>query len=484
MNPIKMAGFVVTAFIFSLGIASAAPHMKTDTDFYPYAPSLLKWDKTTVEFTDPATCGECHPEKYEQWQGSMHAMAFKDPIYQGELSLARKEAGHDTARLCEGCHTPAAVVTGEVKGTPDFKGLSPLAMAGVSCDVCHSIKDHTGWQTPYHQPENGSLILSPGLDRDGQAVLTKYGPMEPYEGCGDDFHTCVQSKLHTKSELCASCHQVFNPRTHTPLESTYQEWKEGAYSTQDIQCQDCHMVDTATFIRSADQFVKPASGEHLHYFNGANLLLYSMTANAAQRAGNEDLAANAREKYKMAEARLKAAAELEVSGEYSNGRLAEIHVRVKNVRSGHNLPTSLTNIREMWLEVTATDGAGKTIMSTGTVDDRGKIADGARIFNTVGQDRNFKYSIHPWEIETFSKKETIPPKGSRNVVYGINLEEKGPVTIHAKLQFRQASQSIAEKLYSLFPDPGLAEKTYGVKQLPMIPVVEMTSTTVVLKDQI
>jgi hypothetical protein len=244
------------------------------------------------------------------------------------------------------------------------------------------------------------------------------------------------------------------------------------------------MVDTATFKRSADRFVKPAPGEHRHYFNGANLLLYSMTANAAQRSGDEDLAANAREKYAMAVARLKAAAELEVSGEYANGRLAEIHVRVKNVRAGHNLPTSLTNIREMWLEVTATDGQGKTIMSTGTVDDRGKIADGARIFNTLGQDKNFEFSIHPWEIETFSKKETIPPRGSRNVVYGINLEEKGPVTIHARLQFRQASQAVAEKLYKLFPDPALAEKTYGVKQLPMIPVVEMTSTTVVLKDQI
>jgi len=471
----------MAALLLSNGTISAEPYMKTDTKFYPYAPSLLKWDKTKAQFNDPAKCGECHPEKYEQWQGSMHSMAFRDPIYQGELHLAREKEGNDTARLCEGCHTPAAVVTGEVKG-PGFKGLSPVAMAGVSCDVCHSIKDHTGWQTPYHQPENGSIILSPGKEGQDGPILTKYGPMAPDEGCGDDFHTCVESKLHTSSELCASCHQVFNPKTHTPLETTYQEWKESAYSTKNIHCQDCHMVDTETFKRSADRFVRPEKEEYQHFFNGANLLLYSMTALAAERSGDKELAANVMEKYKMAEARIKAAAELEVSPGYSNGRLTEIRIRVKNIRAGHNLPTSLTNIREMWLEVTATDQNGKVLMSTGSLTPKGKLDDNTRIFNTMGQDKEFKFSIHPWEIETFSKKETIPPKGFRDVVYGIRVESKTPVTVHAKLRFRQASQEIAEKFYSLFPDRKFLEKEYGMTTLPIIPVVDMCDITTVIDN--
>ena len=143
---------------------------------YPYSPSLINWDKTQADFTSPATCAACHPGKYKEWTGSMHALAFTDPVYQGELNAAVKAVGHDIAILCEGCHSPAAVVKGEIKGA-GLAGLSPLAKAGVSCDVCHSISRHTHWQTPNHQPGNGSFILSPGKDTADGTVLTKYGPM-------------------------------------------------------------------------------------------------------------------------------------------------------------------------------------------------------------------------------------------------------------------------------------------------------------------
>lgn len=476
MKPSTIVPLIVATLLFVSPSIAAPPYMQTDTSFYPYAPSLLKWEKTGAEFTDSETCGECHPEQYEEWQGSMHAMAFQDPIYQGELSLAVTKAGHDTARQCEGCHSPAAVVKGEIKGA-GLKDLSPLALAGVSCDVCHSVKGHTHWQTPSHQPENGSLILSPGKDDE---ELTKYGPTAPDEECGDGFHTCIQSTLHTSAELCASCHQVFNHRTHTPLEASYQEWKNSPYSTKSIHCQDCHMVDTKTFKRSADELVRPKPGEYRHYFNGANLFLYNMTALAAEKNNNKELAANAREKYEMAVARLKAAAELEVVPVHRNNRLAEIRIRVKNIRAGHNLPTSLTNIRQMWLEVTATDPAGKVLMSTGSISPKGELAKDTRIFNTRGQDGNLNFSIYPWEIETFSKNETVPPKGFRDVVYGLSMEKETPVTVHARLRFRQADQKIAEKLLRLVPDPGHLEKIYGIKEIPLLPVIDMTTITVII----
>lgn len=31
------------------------------------------------DYTDPATCGGCHNEIYEQWKGSMHANAHVNP---------------------------------------------------------------------------------------------------------------------------------------------------------------------------------------------------------------------------------------------------------------------------------------------------------------------------------------------------------------------------------------------------------------------
>jgi len=154
----------------------------------------------------------------------VHALAFQDPVYQGELNKAVKAVGHDIARQCEGCHTPAGVVTGEVK-KPGLAGLGPVAMAGVSCDVCHSVSGTTHWQTPSHEPENGSMILSPGRDGPDGPVLVKRVPFPPSEECGDDFHVCEESPLHLQAELCASCHQVYHYEQHFPLEATYLEEK-------------------------------------------------------------------------------------------------------------------------------------------------------------------------------------------------------------------------------------------------------------------
>ncbi len=454
---------------------------KVDKEFYPHAPSLVKWDKSSAEFTDPQTCAECHPDQYEEWTNSVHALAFQDPIYQGELNAAIKAVGHDIAKQCEGCHTPAAVVQGEIKGA-GITGLSPLAMAGVSCDVCHSISGHTGRQTPYGQPENGSIILSPGKDTKDGAVLTKHTPFPPEEGCGEGFHECVESPLHLTSELCASCHQVFHYETHTPLEATYAEWKNGPYAVNNIHCQDCHMVEIDTFKRAADQFIRPKRGEYHHYFNGANFLLYFLSDAAAKKAGNEELAANAYKKFEMAVARLQAAAELDIAPVYRNDRLAEIKVRVRNIRAGHNLPTSLTNVRQMWLEVTAKDSKGNILMTSGTVDANGKISKDVRMFNSEGQHEGFHFAIDPWEVQSFAKHDTIPPKGYRDAFYGLAAPKGTPITFEAKLRYRQADQKVAEKLLGLVPEDIHLDAIYGLKEIPILPIIDMVSKTVTINN--
>lgn len=460
--------------------APALAANKVDKEQYPYAPSLIQWEKSAAEFTDPETCGECHPQQYEEWQGSMHSMAFQDPVYQGELNLAIKAVGHDIAKQCEGCHTPAAVVTGQIKGA-GLEGLGPVAMAGVSCDVCHSIKGHTHWQTPSHQPENGSFILSPGREEEGEAVLTKYGPFTPDEWCGDGFHECVESPLHLQAELCASCHQVTHYESNTAIESTYTEWKNSPYAVKEIACQDCHMVELDTFIRSADTFQKPERGDYRHYFNGANFLLYHLTGLAAKKAGDDELAANVQQKFDMAVGRLQAAAELEISPVYRNGDLAEIKVRVHNRRAGHNLPTSLTNIRQMWLEITATDSQGRVVMSSGKIDSKGELPTETRLFNADGMGESLHFAIDPWEVISFSRNDTIPPKGYRDVHYGLSSDEE--LTVNIKLRFRQATQKVAEKLLSHVPDDMHLDAIYGITEVPAVPIVDMIDKTIVIKPK-
>jgi len=477
-----------TAVIFSLflstpGSGDESSYFTVDREFYPYYPSLVKWNKSKAPFTEPEVCAGCHPKQYEEWTGSAHALAFQDPVYQGELNKGFKAVGHEVTRQCEGCHSPAGMVTGEIKG-PGLKGLGKVALAGVSCDICHSVSGVTHRETPSREPGNGSIILTPGKETADGVRLTKYGPSKPAEGCGGGFHDCVESSLHVNVELCAACHQITHYKSHFPLESTYAEWKRSTYAQKGILCQDCHMVDIATFIRTADTLTKPDRSQYHHYFGGANYLLYYLAETAARKAGDEKLAANLKQKYEMAVAKLKAAAELELSPVYRNGALAEVRVRVRNIRAGHNLPTSLTNVRQMWLEVTARDAAGNVVLTSGGFDSPGTLIAGTRQFTSEGMDTEFHFAIDPWQVTGFSQHETIPPRGFKDAFFSVApIKKQGAVAVEASLRYRQADQKVAMKLLDALPEDMSLERTYGIKYVPALPIVEMAKKKASFKSK-
>jgi hypothetical protein len=444
-----------------------------DREFYPYYPSLIKWNKSTVGFNEPRKCGGCHSRQYKEWNGSVHSIALKDPIYQGELNKAVKAVGHEITRQCEGCHSPVGMITGEIKGA-GLAGLSEMALAGVSCDVCHSISGVTHWQTPSHEPENGSFILTPGVETAEGPTLVKRGPFKPSSTCGAGFHSCAESTLHLQADLCASCHQVYHYDSHFPIESTYLEWKHGPYAQKGILCQDCHMVEIDGFKRAADQFIKPQRTEYRHYFSGANFLLTYLASGAAKLAGDDKLAKSLMQQYDMAVERLKSSADLEIIPIYAESGLKEVQIRVKNIRAGHNLPTSLTNVRQMWLEIIAKDEHGKVIMSSGTLKADGTLPEEARNFNSDGMGRDFHFAIDPWVVTAFSKHETIPPRGWKDAFYGVPvLPGVKELTVEARLRFRQADQKVAEALLAAVPKDINLEKTYGLKSVPPLPVIDM-----------
>jgi len=477
-----MLSILVVALCIAMTAAAAPPSAVFDLDreFYPYYPSLIKWNKSSAPFTPPETCRDCHPKQYKEWSGSVHSLAFLDPIYQGELNKAVKAVGHEISRQCEGCHSPAGMVTGEIKGA-GVSGLSSVARNGVSCDICHSVSGVTHWQTPSHDPENGSMILTPGVDGKDEPTLIKRGPFKPTEGCGGGFHECVESPLHLRSDLCASCHQVYHYEAHFPLEATYNEWKGGAYAQKEILCQDCHMVDLPTFKKVADTFYKPTRSEYQHHFNGANYLLYYLAAGAATKAGNKSDATNLMKKYEMAVERLKMVADIDLAPVYRDGKLAEIRVQVKNIRAGHNLPSSLTNVRQMWLEVTARDEQGKVLFQSGSLRPDGSLPDNTRNFHSDGMGKDFHFAIDPWVVTGFSRHDTIPPRGYREVFYGIQPPAGvKQVTIEAKLRYRQADQKVAEALLAAVPKDIDLKAVYGLDKVPTLPVVDMVEKKAIL----
>jgi hypothetical protein len=461
---------LMVASLLLTTLAAAEPAVFSfDRSFYPYYPSLIKWEKSEVPFTPPQKCGECHVKQFAEWNGSVHNLALEDPIYQGELNKAVKAVGHTITRQCEGCHSPAGMLTGEVKGA-GLAGLSPMARGGVSCDICHSISGVTHQQTPSHDPENGSMILTPGE----KGMPVKRAPFKPSSECGGGFHRCEQSSFQLKADLCASCHQVYHYDSHFPLEATYNEWKAGPYAQLDILCQDCHMVDIATFRDVADIFKKPERSDYRHYFNGANYLLSYLSAAAARKSGDATLAKRLMAQYDMAVERLRSAADLEITPVYRDRELAEVKVRVKNIRAGHNLPTSLTNVRQMWLEIVARDENGKQILSSGSVAPDGSLPADVRIFNSDGMGKDFHFAVHPWVVTAFLRHDTIPARGYKDVYYGI----KPPagvkdISVEVKLRYRQADQSVAEGLLGAVPTDIDLKAKYGIDKIPLLPIVDM-----------
>ena len=157
-------------------------------------------------------------------------------------------------------------------------------------------------------------------------------------------------------------------------------------------------------------------------------------------------------------------------------------MRVKNIRAGHNLPTSLTNVRQIWLEMTVRDQNGKVVMTTGTVDKDGELPQEARIFNSEGMDKGFHFAVDPWKVIAFSRHDSIPPKGYKDVYYGVSAESgQGPLAIEVKLRYRQAEQKLAHALLAAVPKDIDLAATYGLTAMPDLPIVDMVSKSVQVK---
>jgi Zn-finger protein len=429
----------VTLILLSSGISTAV-----DQEKFPFFPSLLNTTSggpvSSSEFEDPGRCRICHRDIYNQWKGSMHSNAWVDPVFQALWKMGDEETGGAVRNLCSGCHSPIGTVGEEVTFDP-VSGMfraSPIAEKGVQCDFCHTVKASTWRDTPTTQPQNGSLIMDPGNVKRG-----------PYKESNSPGHDTEYSELHTSAEFCGSCHHVFHPVTNFPIERTYDEWKQSVYARAGIVCQDCHMMPLQKAVEAARTLVKPVNpGKasplgperetvYTHEFVGANFTVPHLLG--SQRHAE------------MAEERLKTAADIKfhLPEKAVSGQLVRFKVEVINIGAGHNLPTSLTEVRQMWLDVTVKDPKGEVLMRSGSLDDRGTIDPDANIFRAVAVDKDGNVTRKPWAISHFSEVRVIPPKGSDKSTYSFILPgkiRKGELSIDAVLRYRSFPQHLADEL--------------------------------------
>lgn len=455
-----LVGWRAILLSVALGVVIAAPATGADTltETFPFFPSLLNTvdgkPLTPDAFEDPTICAGCHVDIYAQWDGSMHSNAFNDPVFQALWKIGEQETEGFTRNLCGGCHTAVGVLANDLVFQNGEFIAGETARKGVHCDVCHTITASTYHKTPTGEPQNASFIIEPGNIKRG-----------PYKDSQSQYHESAYSELHTKSEFCANCHNVFHPVNNFHIENTYNEWKFSVYAQNGIQCQHCHMMPVEKAIEAARTLTPPVNpgqpaitgpqrpNMFTHEFVGANFTVPALM-------GHQQHAA-------IATARLKSAAEVTIQApeQSATQRLCTFTVRVINIGAGHNLPTSLTEVRQMWLDVTVSDANGTVLLRSGDLDADGNIINDPRIFNSHAVDSMGRHTVKPWEIVRFESVHTIPPKGSATERYAFLVPHnaRGPINVQAVLRYRSYPQAVANMLLG--------------DAAPTLPIVDMAAAS-------
>jgi hypothetical protein len=302
----------------------------------------------------PEACAPCHPQHFEEWSGSMHAYAVTDPVFHAMHALGQAETGGALGDFCIRCHSPAGTKTGEIKpSSRGVEGLSAVASAGVSCEVCHR-----GVQLKPGRPANASFEFTAGA-----AMVASLPDPAP-----NPFHASESRDTLREPAFCGSCHNVSNLRG-VPVEKPFDEYRASAFPSRGVRCIDCHML---TYAGRAAVDGPLRTQLHRHDFAGVDVALTAFPRQGFQR--------------REVEAFLRTAALLRVDAppRVAPGEPFEALVHVKNAGAGHNLPTGPSTERQMWIELTLSDARSRELFRSGALDPNGDLMDHHSAFHPEG----------------------------------------------------------------------------------------------------
>ena len=329
----------------------------------------------------------------------MHAQALSDPVFNAKVAQADAATDGKLGPFCRTCHGPAAAMTGEI-AAGSITGAG--TQQGVGCMFCHQVIAMQDGE-----PGNTSHLVDPSQTRRAQIK----DPQAP--------HPAVYSELHEKAAICGGCHNVNHPVNGMHLESTYREWEKSPWAADGVVCQDCHMSEKAGTRGPSTGNAAMGAPTRDNIFH-----MTFVGGNVAQ--GNPE----------QATAMLKSAAELKMEAPQivAAGDSDTVSVTITNVGAGHYLPTGLTEVREMWLEVTAENADGTST----------KI--GERRFGTVLKDKDGKSPAQLWEAAGVQSDDRIPPRESVTATYTVAMPAGAEkTTLKAALYYRSVPDELAKE---------------------------------------
>lgn len=151
-----------------------------------------------------------------------------------------------------------------------------------------------------------------------------------------------------------------------------------------------------------------------------------------------------------AEARLKSAATLalHLPAHVARGAGADMRVDVTNVGAGHAIPTSITELRQMWIALTVSDADGREVFEEGAVGEDGAVDPKAPMFHARLADAEGNPTHLPWRAAKMIEERLIGPKQTVSERYTVRVPAgaKGPLKVRAALRYRSAPQEVLDEL--------------------------------------
>jgi hypothetical protein len=440
-------------------------------------------------------CLECHETVHDQWAHSAHRFSsFNNPPYtfsvkETRRALVNRDGNVHGSRFCAGCHDPVPFFSGAFDDPkfddPEYDlARDPMAQAGITCTVCHSIVHVNGVRgnadytidEPMHYPF--AFSESPLL-RWVNRQLVKAKPA---------FHKATFLKpLHRTTEFCGACHKV-----HLPVEFNGYKWLRGqnhfdSFWTSGVSgygvasfyyppkaqenCNGCHMplaeVDAqrpnfAARVRDDSGQLKTVG----HQFPSANTGIVHLLRDQMARP-DEAIAAHA--KFNEGVMRIDLFG-LRQEGRIDGALIAPLRPEapplepgasylletvIRTIKMGHAFTQGTADSNEVWLDLTMRAG-DRVIGRSGEIDSEdGAVDPWSHFVNAfvIDRDGNRINRRNPQDIFIALYDHQIPP-GAADVVhytFKVPADAEGTIVIEAALRYRKFD---TEYMRLVHDDPG------------------------------
>lgn len=455
----------------------------------PFLPSQSKTKNNKFiavnHIANSSKCGTCHEELFNQWSSSIHAQASSDPVYVKNVNLLENLKGISATRYCEGCHSPVALLTGElspggkhggVKGTKSFH-------EGVGCMGCHGIESAVhlrGVGSYAYNPDNGYLFQNSEskLATTIHNFLIKINPKQHRE--------LMSRKILKSPKLCATCHEQFMDKSMNEwgwvkMQNEYTSWLSSPFSGQTehnfntdnkLTCNECHFP----LISGTDPSANKANKVISHHTLGGNSVIPWLHNDKKQLEEVTKFLQSSRVLISIDTPHRKDSTQTRqfVDESIRNvtetpyflylGEEAELQITVTNRMVGHNFPAGTTDLKQAWVYLKVNDANNKTLYESGAVDQDGFLDKSSHIYRTIPVNKHgkevWKHNLFAMVGDTYKK---LIPSGKSDIVkyqFKVPYWAQGPLTVTTALKFRKLNQRYAKWALDM--------------ENPKIPVVEMS----------